>query len=233
MPVIGWSVDVDENSRVVHRDLEPLRKIALNHAPSSVRQSVLQELGEEVTVKDDGMPSPTLVGRCDDRCGFPGEGCKEGQDGSRKEERVIHWAEEDGGRIGGDRSDPRLEGGNGARGGIGVLNDECTAGPGLPADSPFHVPHDYDEGVRPSTPERGESPGQEGAAPCVQEGLAGPHPGGESRGGHNGWQGMRHRLKETAAPGAVQADSGDRPALEGIRPLLATARWTATPEVSR
>jgi hypothetical protein len=94
LPIFFRSIDVGQDTWVLHLHLEPLFKIAANHRSGSFRKILLQELWEEGSAKEHGVSPPSLEsGYHQGRSGFaePSNQCP---NRVRPKKRVIHRGEE-------------------------------------------------------------------------------------------------------------------------------------------
>jgi hypothetical protein len=128
LPVILRSVQVGENARVFHRQLEPVIKIASDHGSGSLRKVLFQQLGKEYTAEQDRVPPPTLKRRDYQGWSALSETPDQGPDRLGREERVVHRSEEHGDRFLGKGPDSGLKRGDGPGGRVWI-EDRFSAVP--------------------------------------------------------------------------------------------------------
>lgn len=182
MPVLGRRVDVGEDSWIRNRNLHTALEISSHYAPGSLRKVLFQELWKEGPVEDHRVPPAPRVGGGDDRWTSPGERVRKSQHGPGEEEGVVRRAEKGTGGVLGKCGDSGLEGGDGARCGIGIPNDHPPPGLGFCRYGPSGIGHHHEDGARPSLPEGIEDPLEEAPPAGIQKRFAGPHAGGGTRG---------------------------------------------------
>jgi len=92
--VILYCVNIGKDSRVLHRELESVMKIAADYGSGPLRKVLFKEFREEITAEEYRMASPSLErGNHQGGTAF-GEAPDQGSDRGRGKERVVYGRKE-------------------------------------------------------------------------------------------------------------------------------------------
>ena len=95
LPILLRGIDVRQDSRIIHRQLQALGKIAANYRSGAFWEVLFQKFGEKGPAEENWMSSPSIMGR--DHHGRAGffESRDESPDGRRGKERVVYGSQQE------------------------------------------------------------------------------------------------------------------------------------------